>query len=73
MATWAQTSPQGYRVQDNAVSGAQSVVVAGPFKGGKAIAVADASAFSDDDSDGNGTANALEGNNLALIEKLFNW
>ncbi|MDB5096346.1 MAG: uncharacterized protein JWM80_767 [Cyanobacteria bacterium RYN_339] len=73
MTKWAQTSSTGYRVQDNAVAGAQPVVMAGPYKGGKAVAIADASGFSDDDTDGNGTPNLKEANNSELIGQLFNW
>jgi hypothetical protein len=73
MAKLAQTSSTAYRVQDNAVAGAQAVVMAGPFKGGKAVAIADASGFSDDDTDGNGTPNLKEANNTELIGQLFNW
>lgn len=73
MSVWARTSTTGYRVQDNAVPGSQPVVVAGPFKGGKAIAIGDCSAFSDDSTEGTGGANINQGNNLQLVTQLFNW
>jgi hypothetical protein len=73
MTTWAQTSPTGYRVQDNAVAGPQPMVMAGPFKGGKAIALGNASGFSDEDTDGNGIPNLNEANNLELVGQIFNW
>ena len=73
MARLAQSSSSAYRVQDNAVAGAQAVVMGGPFKGGKAVAIADASGFTDDDTDGNGTSNLKEANNAELIGQLFNW
>jgi hypothetical protein len=73
MTVWAQTSPTGYRVQDNAVAGLQPMIMAGPFKGGKAIALGNASGFSDEDTAGNGIPNIKEANNLELVGQLFNW
>lgn len=73
MTWWARTTATGYRVQDNATPGYKDVVMAGPFKGGKAIAIGDSSAFSDDDTEGAGTPNIKQANNLELVTQLFDW
>lgn len=73
MTDLAQTGQQGYRVQAGPQAGAQTVAAGGPYKGGKAIVVGDASAFSDDDTDGDGTANAAEGENLRFVERILDW
>ena len=73
MTDLAQTGQLGYRVQAAPQAGAQTVAAGGPYKGGKAIVVGDASAFSDDDTDGDGTANAAESDNLRFVERLLDW
>lgn len=69
----AQTGASDYQVEDNAQAKPWAVLVGGPFKGGKAIAVGDASAFSDEDTDGNGVSNLSEGDNKRLVTQLFDW
>lgn len=73
MTQLAQTGPTGYRVQSVATAASQTVAAGGPYKAGKAIVVGDASAFTDDDADGDGTANATEAENLRFVEQLFDW
>jgi hypothetical protein len=73
MTQLAQTGPTGYRVQAVSAAGPQIVAAGGPFKAGKAIVVGDASAFTDDDADGDGIANAAEAENLRFVEQLFDW
>jgi hypothetical protein len=69
----AQSATASYRVQDNAPTGAHALVVGGPCKGGKAIAVGDASAWTDADTDGNGKANVLEADNARFVTQLLAW
>lgn len=69
----AQTAATAYRVQANAVAGAQSLVAGGAFAGGKAIVSGDASAWSDEDTDADGVANLREADNARLVTQLFDW
>ncbi len=73
MTELAQTGQLGYRVQAGPQIGAQTVAAGGPYKGGKAIVVGDASAFSDDDTDGDQIPNAAEADNLSFVERLLDW
>ena len=73
MAALAQTGAEAFRVQANAAVGAKEVVMGGPYKAGKAIALGDTSAWLDEDSDGDGVANAEEADNLALAGAVFDW
>lgn len=73
MQALAQTPKSAYRVQNNAAAGPHAVVAGGPYKGGKAIALGDSSAFSDADTDGDGTPNVKEADNAKLITQLFDW
>lgn len=73
MQELAQTGQLGYRVQAGPQTGAQTVAAGGPYKGGKAIVVGDASAFSDDDTDGDQIPNAAEAENLRFVERLLDW
>jgi hypothetical protein len=73
MTELAQTGPTGYRVQAGPQAGAHTVAAGGPYKGGKAIVVGDASAFSDDDTDGDQTRNASEAENLRFVERILDW
>lgn len=73
MLALAQTTTGAYRVQNNATSGPHAVIAGGPFKGGKAIALGDSSAFSDADTDGDGTPNFKEADNAELASQLFDW
>ncbi|HEY9724336.1 MAG TPA: DUF4350 domain-containing protein [Oscillatoriaceae cyanobacterium] len=72
-AVLAQTGSGAYQVEDNAQMKPWAVLVGGPYKGGKAIAVGDASAFSDEDTDGNGRSNLQEADNQHLVTQLFDW
>lgn len=69
----AQSAAGAYRVQANAPRGPHNVVMGGPYKGGKAIALGDASAWSDADTDGDGVANLKEADNARAIAQLFDW
>ena len=69
----AQTGQLGYRVQAGPQTGAHTVAAGGPYKAGKAIVVGDASAFSDDDTDGDQIPNAAEAENLRFVERLLDW
>ena len=62
-----------YRVQSNAAVGVKDMVIGGPFKAGKAIALGDSSAWLDEDTDGNQTPNARTADNLKLIARLLDW
>lgn len=73
MGTLAQSGKGAFRVQANAMTGPHSVVAGGPYRGGKAIVVGDASAFTDADTDGNGKANILEADNARLFTQLLDW
>lgn len=73
MTELAQTGQLGYRVQAGPQTGAHTVAAGGPYKGGKAIVVGDASAFSDDDTDGDQIPNAAEAENLRFVERLLDW
>lgn len=73
MTELAQTGQLGYRVQAGPQAGAHTVAAGGPYKGGKAVVVGDASAFSDDDTDGDQIPNAAEAENLRFVERLLDW
>jgi hypothetical protein len=69
----AQTAVGTRHVQDDSEGGPYSVVMGGPYKAGKAIALGDTSAFTDEDSDGNGIPNINEADNSRFIAQLFDW
>jgi hypothetical protein len=73
MAVLATSSDSGYRVQSLGVVGAHPVVAGGPYRGGKALVVGDASAFVDGDVDENGRSNLDEADNALCLEKLLDW
>jgi hypothetical protein len=71
MTALAQTGQDAYRVQQNGEKGVKDVVIGGPYKAGKAIALADASAWLDEAT--SGAANAKQADNLKLIARLLDW
>lgn len=73
MTPVVQSGKGSYRVQTNAPLGPHNVVMGGPYRAGKAIAVGDASAWSDADTDGDGVANLKEADNARAIAQLFDW
>lgn len=73
MTALAQSGADAYRVQSNAAVGVKDMVIGGPYKAGKAIALGDASAWLDEDTDGNQTPNARTADNLKLIARLLDW
>jgi hypothetical protein len=73
MTALAQTGSDAYRVQSNAAVGVKDVVMGGPFRAGKAIALGDSSGWLDENTDGTGASNVKTADNLKLIARLFDW
>lgn len=61
------------RIQSTRTPATHHVVMGGAFGAGRVAALADASMWSDDDTDGNGTINFLEAGNRRLLKNLLNW
>ncbi len=61
------------RIQSARTPAVHHVMMGGAFGAGRVVALADASMWSDDDTDGNGTINFLEASNRRLLKNLLNW
>jgi hypothetical protein len=72
MRALASTGAQAYRIQSGEPA-TRPVVMGGPYGAGKAIALGDTSAFSDEDLNGNGTPDFKNADNLRFWEKLLAW
>jgi hypothetical protein len=72
MRALASTGAQAYRIQSGEAA-SRPVAMGGPYGAGKAIALGDTSAFSDDDMDGDGTPDYKNADNLRFWEKLLAW
>ncbi|MNS14370.1 hypothetical protein D3C72_459890 [compost metagenome] len=68
----AWTGIEAYHVQ-GAEAGSRAVALGGAFRAGKVVALADASAWSDEDADQNGIPNVMERDNLATLDQLLAW
>jgi hypothetical protein len=68
----AWTGEGAYHVQ-TAESGRRAVAFGEAFGAGKVVALADASAWSDEDADSNGVPNVLERDNLKFFSQLLAW
>lgn len=65
------TGSEAFRIASN--TGSYGLVAVTAFGSGKVIALSDTSLWSDHDSDGNGTANLHEGQNLLLLQQIMAW
>jgi hypothetical protein len=72
MTSIAQTGADAYRIQAvNGEIGVKDLVMGGPYKAGKAIAIGDTSGWLDEST--NGAVNANQADNLKLVARLLDW
>lgn len=67
----ARSSSNTFQILSN--TGSFAVVLASTYGSGKVVLVGDTSLWSNEDSDGNGTANFSEADNKKLLEQILDW
>lgn len=67
----ARTGATSFQIASN--QGAFGVVSASTYGSGKVVVVGDTSFWSNEDSDGNGTPNINEADNLKLLQQILSW